>query len=405
MNIRRIGLGGRIWAIAVLTTAALALVVPANLAQASPGNDVSAADTVGTLLSLKSSTSAVPIPGSVQRMSYFSRTSANRSILVTGDLFLPSAPWTGPGERRLISYAYGTQGQGDQCAPSVSGRTSPLAENVLIGALMNAGYAVVATDYQGLGTPELHSYTDRVASGRAVLDAARAALASGRGGLTRKSRVALYGYSQGGGAVAAAAELAKSYAPELSIVGTVAGAPVVDLVATAKAMDGGPAMGDIGYMFNSLISRHPKLAAQKRRDLNSRGLAFLKAVAVQCDKDTESAFGGTDSRTLTTDGRSMADLLNSVPWVHWVERERIGNVAPKAPVLVVSAAHDDTVPTAASVALVRSWRLLGGKVGYSEVGIPHLGFGADHAATAVPTVPLGLSWLGDRFNEPEMPRS
>jgi hypothetical protein len=37
-------------------------------------------------------------------------------------------------------------------------------------------FAVVMTDYQGLGTPGLHTYVNRVAEGNAMLDAGRAAM-------------------------------------------------------------------------------------------------------------------------------------------------------------------------------------------------------------------------------------
>jgi hypothetical protein len=37
------------------------------------------------------------------------------------------------------------------------------------------GFAIVMTDYQGLGTPGLHTYVARVPQADAMLDAARAA--------------------------------------------------------------------------------------------------------------------------------------------------------------------------------------------------------------------------------------
>ena len=37
---------------------------------------------------------------------------------VTGTYFEPDVPWPGNGPRPLIVYGPGTQGQGDQCAPS-----------------------------------------------------------------------------------------------------------------------------------------------------------------------------------------------------------------------------------------------------------------------------------------------
>ena len=41
--------------------------------------------------------------------------------------------------------------------------------------LLKAGYAVVRTDYEGLGTPGVHPYLVAASEGRSVLDAAAAA--------------------------------------------------------------------------------------------------------------------------------------------------------------------------------------------------------------------------------------
>jgi predicted esterase len=48
--------------------------------------------------------------------------------------------------------------------------------------------------------------------------------------------LAFWGYSQGGGAAASAAELASSYAPELDVVGSYAGAPPADLKALFRTL-------------------------------------------------------------------------------------------------------------------------------------------------------------------------
>jgi len=48
------------------------------------------------------------------------------------------------------------------------------ARRILFVATMVArGFAIVMTDYQGLGTPGLHTYVNRVAQGNAMLDAGR----------------------------------------------------------------------------------------------------------------------------------------------------------------------------------------------------------------------------------------
>jgi hypothetical protein len=58
------------------------------------------------------------------------------------------------------------------------------------------------TDYQGLGTPGLHTYVNRIAEGNAMLDAGRAATRLLGTSLDPYGPVAFWGHSQGGGAAA-----------------------------------------------------------------------------------------------------------------------------------------------------------------------------------------------------------
>ena len=98
----------------------------------------------------------------------------------------PYNDWPGTGPRPLIVYGPGTQGQGDQCAPSRQFNQgihwSPYLdiafnyEELFVATMVARGFAIVMTDYQGLGTPGVHTYVNRLAQGHAMLDAARAAM-------------------------------------------------------------------------------------------------------------------------------------------------------------------------------------------------------------------------------------
>ena len=70
--------------------------------------------------------------------------------------------------------------------------------------------------------------------------------------------MAFWGYSQGGGAAASAAELAPSYAPDLHVVGTYAGAPPADLEELFPYADGSALVGAVGYALNSVITTYPE---------------------------------------------------------------------------------------------------------------------------------------------------
>ncbi len=105
-------------------------------------------------------------------------------------------------------------------------QTSNDYDHRLLQRWIKAGYAVVRTDYQGLGTAGPHPYLIGDAEGHDVLDAVTAARLADR---NIANDVAISGHSQGGQAALFAASLAPKYAPSLKVKGTVAFAPVSHL--------------------------------------------------------------------------------------------------------------------------------------------------------------------------------
>src|SRR6266498_3548739 len=99
----------------------------------------------------------------------------------------PTAPF--PGTRPLVAYAPGTQGWGDQCAPSKSIAGGVFDELFAVDNLLAKGWAVVVTDYPGLGTPGPHLYNVGIAEGYAVLDSLRAAARLPEAGLSATAPV------------------------------------------------------------------------------------------------------------------------------------------------------------------------------------------------------------------------
>jgi triacylglycerol lipase len=113
------------------------------------------------------------------RMVYLSTDARGRPMAVTGTYFEPDNPWPGTGPRPLIAFAPGNQGQGDQCAPSrllsqgihfFSGLDVTLGyEEMFVATLVARGFAVVVTDYEGLGTEGVHTYVNRLSQAHAVI--------------------------------------------------------------------------------------------------------------------------------------------------------------------------------------------------------------------------------------------
>ncbi|HVV09661.1 lipase family protein [Amycolatopsis sp.] len=331
----------------------------------------------------------IPAPASAQLIMYRSTDAHGDPVAVTGTVLTPTTPWTGPGQRPIVSYAVGTQGMGDQCAPSKALAGGYEYEGVFIDGLLTRGYGVVLTDYEGLGTPGVHTYVNRKAEGYAVLDAARAAQRLPDAHLPSNGPIAIAGYSQGGGASAAAAELQPTYAPELDLKGAYAGAPPADLAAVAKSLDGQYAVGFLMFAVASMNYAYPELNIPAL--LNEKGKALESAVETECTVDglVKNAF--TKTADLTADGRPITDYLADEPFASVVAEQLIGTIAPKVPVLVEHSSADDIVPFEQGRQMARSWCSEGATVQFDALAVP------THVGGFVAAYPAALNWLDGRL--------
>ncbi|MFD4265557.1 lipase family protein [Rhodococcus sp. NPDC058481] len=386
---------------------------PSELSTHAPG-DLIRSEPSELALRVPGTDGAFPADG--RRIMYRSSDANGAPNAVTGTYLDPQAAWTGPGPRPLVSLAVGTHGQGDQCAPSkllnqLLTYQAPIGlmteyEVLGINALLLQGIAVVITDYDGLGTPGVHTYVNRAAEGHAVLDAARAAKNLPGTSISATGPVGFWGYSQGGGAAAAAAELAEGYAPELDVKGTYAGAPPADLAATLEQIDGSFLTGAIGYAINGLVQAYPESQPLIEAELNDKGKAMLAATQGYCVVETGARFAFQKSSEYTKSGESLSVVLDRLPLAKdLLERQRIGKLTPSAPVLIQSGTHDDVVPFGQARELAGDWCGGGAVVQFSENPFPGVlpGSVINHGAPLVLGLPEAVTYMVDRFHDRPAP--
>src|SRR5947209_4137987 len=161
---------------------------------------------------------------------YRSVGATGRAVVVSGTVAVPKGR-PPKGGWPVVTWGHGTTGIADACAPSRDSASNPAHGliayiNPLLNSFLKRGYAVVRTDYEGLGTPGDHPFLVGRSEGRDMLDIVRAAR---RLEPSLGRRVVVAGHSQGGQAALFAASLAKSWTPELQVRGTLAFAPVSHL--------------------------------------------------------------------------------------------------------------------------------------------------------------------------------
>ena len=160
---------------------------------------------------------SLPSAASAQRILYTSLDGIDGKtpVVVSGALFIPKgkAP---AGGWPVASWGHGTVGVADICAPSWAGRS--YRDVQYLNRWLEEGYAIVATDYQGLGVPGGHPLLNNRMAAYGILDAAKAVVA-GVPGLADK--VLIIGQSQGGAGAFAAGAYAATYAPKLGVKGSI----------------------------------------------------------------------------------------------------------------------------------------------------------------------------------------
>ena len=173
-------------------------------------------------------TGAAALPGATENLLvlYHSRTVTGQDTAVSGTISIP--PGQPPADGwPVLSWAHGTTGVADSCAPSRDAPGHPShIYNQLADTTLNQwakrGWVVLKTDYEGLGTPGSHPYLVGASAARGTVDLLLAARqlhpSIGR-------RWAVMGHSQGGHAALFTATLAPAWAPDLDLIGAVAIAP------------------------------------------------------------------------------------------------------------------------------------------------------------------------------------
>jgi pimeloyl-ACP methyl ester carboxylesterase len=154
-------------------------------------------------------------------MIYVTEAVAGGLEYVSGEIYIPEGATSAP--RNVVLWNHATVGSQDSCAPSRTsllgyiGTDTPRVPGV--ETLMERGYVVVASDYQGLGTPGGSAYLNGPGQAKSSLDALRAAqnIPDANAGTT----FATYGFSQGGQTSLWIAHLGAEYAPEFELIGAI----------------------------------------------------------------------------------------------------------------------------------------------------------------------------------------
>lgn len=333
---------------------------------------------------------ATALTASATTVMYQSRDAQGRAIAVTGTVFTPSLPWLGGGPRPWVDLAVGTQGLGQQCAPSKQFVASTEQELEPVELLLANGWGVAVSDYEGYTTGSTPTYVAGVSEAHTVLDMARATAAVPGTGVSTATPWATMGYSQGGGASSWAASLAPSYAPDLRLVADASGGVPADVRNVAESLDGS-VIGE-GLQLYALIGLQQAYPDRFRLDaaLSAEGKSTEVALKGQCVVQTLAGYPLRKFSDYST-GQTIQqfDTQPDVAAVY-AENNLISRPAPTVPVFQYHGAVDEIVPIGQARALNAVWCDAGVRTVFSVVA-------GDHIAGETAGLPAAVSWLAGRF--------
>ena len=329
-------------------------------------------------------------PAAVWRILYHSRSLAGRDVAVSAFAVVPTSG--GRLRRRVIyAWAHGSVGQGDRCAPSrdVRHNLPPYG-----GQLVARGAVLVATDYEGLGTPGEATPYVGIDEAHAVLDSVRALKQLPSVG--RPGPVILAGHSQGGGAALWAAQLAHSYAPSLDVRGVIALAPAAELTTIVRALRRRPFSDYLGEVLWTADGLQAAYGARLdlSRVLTAAARADLPRVANECAAQTIARWRGRSLHAVFA-----RDPLSVPSLVRVLEGNSPGGSDPNVPIFLAQGSRDEQIPLRVSAKLEARYCRIGATV------IRRVYAGADHNGVVEAAGTEVLAWINARVEQRASPSS
>lgn len=351
-----------------------------------PGPGQVAAGEHGSLIWSREVVTGPTIGGTTHLVLYRSTSAKGETVAVSGVVSTPAGEPPEDGWP-VVAWGHGTTGMADRCAPSRSavdqqtGVYGASMDRVTAG-LVEDGYAVVRTDYEGLGTPGPHPYLMGQSAGAAMADIVLAAHE-----LTPDlaDEWLAMGHSQGGQAALFTSRFTGAYTPGLDLQGIVALAPPSQLGAVVR----------MGSTSSTSTFLGPLLVAAARTGdepleqvVSPQGRDLLPQLEERCIAELyrTDSFGGIDLEEFLAPDVDLERLAGVVGTNDAAE------VNPTVPVMLVHGGEDTTVPQLLSDRLAEQYRDRGADLEY--VRLP----GADHISMLEEAAPTVHAWVAGAFD-------
>lgn len=310
----------------------------------------------------------------VYRLLYHSRSPNETDVVVSGVALLPDGP-PPAGGWPIIAWAHGFNGAARHCAPSL---LKDLNEGPLLSMYVRLGYAVVASDYAGLGTNSPHAALDLRSNATDVINAipaARAALPQ----LGSRWVVAGYGFGSFVGVGVAEAENTIRDPNYLGVIGISGVAEPREFFA---GLPQSPAYPMLVFLAKGIKAVYPEF----------RVVDMLTDKAMPLYEYVDSACEAGSGPVPTASDLLRPGWMNNPFVKEFFTRNSLDHRPTNGPLLLIAGENDTLVPNALMVRTVAG--LCAQKAKVLSINYP----GLDSGAVVENSVGEQLSWIKARFS-------
>jgi hypothetical protein len=312
----------------------------------------------------------LPYELSALRILYYSRTASVEDVAVSAVVLVPDGK-PPAGGWPLIAWAHEFRGAARQCAPSLM---KNLGAGPLLAMYANLGYAVVATDYSGLGADSGKPVLDMQSNALDVIYSVPAARAAAK--QIGRKWIAVGSFQ---GALAAVA-VAESELRDLNYLGSVAVSGVADAQPVYARFAEGSSNRMLPVLASTVKALYPGF--QVTDMLTDKALPAYQRVAQTCGGETEPEFTSTMLKPGWENNRFVKEFFS---------RNTPGQKPARSPLLVISGEVDPAIPSDMSERTVARICKQGSRVLFLKYP------GLDASGVTGASVSDQISWIKARF--------
>ena len=270
----------------------------------------------------------LPLSVSAVRILYHSRSASGEDVAVSGVVLYPYGKRPPAGGWPVIAWAHAATGIARQCAPSLMRN---VGHGPFLSMYLNLGYAVVATDYAGLGTRFRNAFLDGPSNASDVINSVLAARAAAP---QLGARWIVMGEAEGALAATGVAEK-ENEVRDPNYLGGVA----ISVLASARESYEHSVNGSSSAMLPSLAygvkTVYPQF--QVTDILTEKALPLYNRLEQTCSQER------------TTPELSLAEIVKpgweTNPFVRkYFDRNEIGQTRAYSPIFVITGDADPAIP-------------------------------------------------------------